>query len=196
MIEDLARLLPKSLLRRSGRVFYSGRKAFETPSQLYVLGMNPGGSPDEHSDDTLASHTKWILKSAPENWSAYRDEAWGGTKPGRWRPPGTAPMQLRMQHLIRRLQVDPGDVPASNIVFVRSERKATLEGDFSILASQCWSLHEAAIENLRVRVIVCLGTDAGQVVVSRVGANNLVDEFARRRTIVAGQVAHTLIGVG
>ena len=180
MIEDLAKLLPKPLLRRSGRTFYSGRKAFGKRSNLYVVGMNPGGNPIEHSDDTLSSHTNWILNSAPDNWSAYRDEPWGGSKPGTWRSPGTAPMQLRMQHLFRRLQVDPGDVPASNIVFVRSERKATLEGDFSTLASQCWPFHEAVIENLKVRVIVCLGTDAGQVISGRLGANSLVDEFVEK----------------
>lgn len=180
MIEDFAKLLPKPLLSRSGRVFYSGRIAFESVSNLYIVGMNPGGSPSEYRDDTVSSHTKQILNSAPDNWSAYRDERWGGRKPGTLRPPGTAPMQLRMQHLFQRLQVDSGEVPASNIVFLRSERKATLEGDFSTLASQCWSFHAAVIESLRVRVIVCLGTDAGEVVRGRVGAVNLVDEFVEK----------------
>ena len=179
MIEGFAKLLPKPLLSRSGRAFYSGRNAFETPSNLYIVGVNPGGRPSEHRE-TVSVHTNWILNSAPDNWSAYRDEQWGGNKPGTLRPRGTAPMQLRMQHLFRRLQVDPGEVPASNIVFARSERKATLEGDFSTLASQCWPFHEAVIEKLKVRVIVCLGTDAGQVILGQLGANSLVDEFVEK----------------
>ncbi len=180
MIEDLAKLLPKMLLNKSGRVFYSGRTAFDTPSNLYIVGLNPGGRPRELKDNTVLSHTEWILNDASDNWSAYRDESWGGRRPGELRPPGTAPMQVRMRHLFRKMQVDPGDVPASNVVFVRSERKATLEGDFSTLASQCWAFHAAVIENLNVRVIVCLGGDAGQVVLDRVGTANLVDEFVEK----------------
>ena len=180
MIEDFAELLPKSLLNKSGRVFYSGRSAFETPSNLYIVGLNPGGHPRELRDDTVSSHTEWTLNNAPNNWSAYRDEPWGGRKPGTLRPPGSAPMQLRMQHLFRRLQVDPGDVPASNIVFMRSERKATLEGDFTTLVSQCWQFHQAVIESLKTRVIVCLGTDAGQAILGQVGPLEPVDEFFER----------------
>ena len=180
MIEDLAKLVPQAHLNRSGRAFYSGRKAFSTVSELYVIGLNPGGSPEDHSADTLSSHTEWVLNSAPDNWSAYRDEEWAGRSSGSTRPPGTAPLQKRMQHLFQRLGVNPGEVPASNIVFIRSERKATLEGDFSRLASECWPFHQAVIESLKIRVVVCLGGDAGEEVRTRIGAVTPVGEFIEK----------------
>ena len=41
-IESFATLVPCDLLDRSGKVFYSGRAAFSTPSDVYLLGYNPG----------------------------------------------------------------------------------------------------------------------------------------------------------
>ena len=84
-------------------------------------------------------------------WSAYRDESWTGLTPG------TATLQRRMLHMFRKLNLNPGEVPASNLVFVRSERKAKLSGEFSQLAKECWTFHEAVVNKLRVRVILCLG---------------------------------------
>ena len=171
MIQDFAKLVPKTLMNRSGKVFYSGRNAFEPPSELYVLGINPGGAPDDYKSETVSSHTKWLLKSGPSDWSAYRDETWAG------RPAGTASMQPRLLHMFRRLGLNPGDVAASNLVFVRSVRKATLKGDFSRLALQCWPFHRAVMEKLRVRVVLCLGADSGNWVREQVGARTLEDEF-------------------
>ena len=171
MIQDFVRLIPRSLTNTSGKVFYSGRRAFESQSGLYVLGVNPGGDPQEQSDETVSSHTNSVLHSEPENWSAYRDESWGG------RPPGTVRMQPRMLHLFRRLGVDPGEVPASNVVFVRSGRKANLKGDFSQLAMECWPFHQAVVQQLGVRVILCLGQDPGDWVRDRFLTQTQVDEF-------------------
>ena len=53
MIEDFAKLIPDSIMHRSGKAFYSGRLAFSSPSGLYVLGVNPGGDPEEYPDETV-----------------------------------------------------------------------------------------------------------------------------------------------
>ena len=148
MIRDFAKLIPKSLSNRCGRVFYSGRSAFDSPSQLYILGINPGGDPRNHKAETVSSHTEWIRCTAPENWSAYRDESWEGCRPGR------AKVQLRVLHLIQELGLDPGKVPASNVVFQRSKSKPRPKEKFELLASECWPFHEAVIRDLEVRVIL------------------------------------------
>ena len=44
MIEEFIELIPQSLYGESGAAFYSGRRAFSAPSDLYILGANPGGS--------------------------------------------------------------------------------------------------------------------------------------------------------
>ena len=174
MIDELVRLIPNSLANESGSVFYSGRQAFRWPSDLYILGLNPGGRVEDHADETVSWHTNRILKREPDNWSAYRDESWEGTVPG------TAPMQRRMLHLFARIGRDPGLVPASNVIFLRSSREAELQGDTQELAARCWPLHEKAIDMLSVRVIVCLNQTAASWVCEQFRARTQVDEFTER----------------
>ena len=154
MIEDFAKLIPKSQRKRSGKAFYSGRRAFETQSNVYIIGINPGGSPDDHPDETVSTHTAQVLNGELENWSAYRDESWSG------RVPGTAPLQQSLLQLIEGLNMDPGEVPASNLFFVRSSELKKIEGDEKVLAAQCWPFHQSVIYDLRVRVVVCFGKEA------------------------------------
>ncbi len=171
MIEDLARHIPTSLLDRSGKVFYSGRLAFGTPSELYMLGVNPGGGPQELQAETVASHSEEVLQQLPDDWSAYRDESWSG------KSPGTRGMQPRVLHLLRNLKLNPGQVPASNLVFVRSRREQQLEGNFRELARECWPFHQNVIENLKIRVVICFGQTAGKWVCDELGAHTQVAEF-------------------
>lgn len=161
-------------MNRSGSVFYSGRQAFEPPSELYILGLNPGGDVQDHATETVSWHTNRVLRREPDNWSAYRDESWEGAVPGKAR------MQRRMLYLFKRIGHDPGQVPASNIVFLRSSREASLEGDVQELADQCWPLHREVIDTLRVRVIVCLNKKAAKWVRDQVSAYDPVDEFTER----------------
>ncbi len=174
MIEDFARLIPRSLMNRSGKAFYSGRSAFERPSELYILGLNPGGHVQDYATETVARHTNSLLETEQHNWSAYRDESWGGALPGTHR------MQRRMLHLFRQLDLDPGVVPASNLIFLRSSREDELEGDVQELASQCWPFHESVIEKLGVRVVVCLHKTTTGWVCDQVGAHTQMDEFIER----------------
>src|SRR4051794_40327822 len=82
MIDELFRSVPVELLNESGTVFYSGRDAFSNPSGLYVLGLNPGGSPVDQARETPSWHTNRVLHQEPNNWSAYRDESWEGAHAG------------------------------------------------------------------------------------------------------------------
>jgi hypothetical protein len=173
MIDKFAALIPQSLLTHSGSVFYSGRKAFSTPSPLYILGLNPGGSPKEQAAETVEWHTKKVLNEAAD-WSAYKDERWLGNSPG------TVGMQPRVLHLLRRLNLEPRNVPASNVVFVRSAREKDINNRFRQLAELCWPFHQAVIERLGVRVVLCFGQRSRSWVRERLNANNPVDRFVEK----------------
>ena len=171
-IEDFANLVPVSLATQSGKAFYSGRNAFSSLTQLYVLGVNPGGSPVNYPTETVGGHTQMILGMSNPDWSAYRDEAWEGM------PPGTFGMAPRILHLFMQLGLDPGNVPASNLAFVRSKTEAAM-GAVAMqgLADQCWAFHDAVINKLKPKVVLCLGQTAGMYVRAKVGANKLQGEF-------------------
>ena len=163
--------IPAALLPRSGKVFYSGRSAFSKQSSIYMLGVNPGGDPVESVSETVASHTAAVWSEYADDWSAYRDEAWKGFKPGTY---GMAP---RILHLCEKLDMNPGQVPASNLVFARSRREADMGAEMKVLANMCWPFHEFVIQQVRPRVVLCFGKTAGVFVCRKLGASTLHSEF-------------------
>lgn len=163
-IELLQRKIPTELLDQSGSVFYSGRAAFSGTKELYLIGLNPGGDPEMLKECTIQHHTMNLLANTPDNWSAYRDECWGNSEPG---TKGLAP---RVLHVLRQLSLDPGLVPASNLIFQRTRRASHLINKFE-LASKCWPFHEEAISILQPKVILCFGKEAGNFVSRAVGAH-------------------------
>jgi hypothetical protein len=166
--------IPPNLMGESGKVFYSGRSAFSRPSTLYVLGVNPGGDPESYAHETVRSHTRRVIQDLPADWSAYRDESWEGATPGSH---GMAP---RVLHLFAKLGLDPACVPASNLIFVRSRREEQIKHRLAELSDQCWAFHALVIEKLKPRVILCLGTSAGDHVRGKLGAHRLVDQFVEQ----------------
>ena len=155
-------------------MFYSGRDAFASPASLYVLGVNPGGAPENYKTETVGSHTRQVLYALPANWSAYRDESWEGSTPGTF---GMAP---RILHLFRRLDLEPGLVPASNLFFVRSRRELHIKERQASLADLCWPFHALVIQELKPRVVLCLGGTAGAYVRQKLGANRSTGRFVER----------------
>jgi hypothetical protein len=169
---EFANLVPRSLYQRSGSVFYSGRGAFSKSSPLYILGLNPGGSPIDQAHETVEQDlADW--HDLPERWSAYRDESWRG------RTPGSYGMQPRVLHLLKSLDLHPHDVPASNVVFVRSNREATLS-EKSALLQKCWPVHNAVIKRLGVKTTICFGGTAGGSLRELTGAHRKIAEFVEQ----------------
>ena len=168
MIEHFAERIPESMRHRNGRVFYSGREAFSSSSPLYVLGINPGGDPATHTGDTVELHTDKVLHRCPENWSAYRDERWHGL-------PGTSGIQPSMLHLFDVVGYDPGAVPASNVLFLRSSNYQKYPGDRDVHASECWAFHESVIHELSISVVVIVGKKLKPFVLDRLNACELVE---------------------
>lgn len=150
-----AGLVDRRIRDRSGAVFYSGRTAFTGPRSLYLLGLNPGGSPAAQAAETVERDlVDW--SRGPERWSAYTDRSWRGSEPG------TYGIQPRIRHMFDRLGLDLRDIPASNVVFVRTNSEAALAAGKHELLGRCWPVHRAVIETLGVSTILCLGGTAGR----------------------------------
>jgi Uracil DNA glycosylase superfamily len=171
MFEQLLHFVPPRLAARSGKVFYSGRQAFSQPSDLYVLGLNPGGDPHANAEETVASHTLQVASLLPADWSAYRDESWEGSRPGTWG------MQPGVLHMFGALGIQPGGVPCSNLVFPRSRSAAELKKELPSLVEMCWPFHLKVIELVKPKAIVCFGQDAGKIVCQLLSAGELCGEF-------------------
>jgi uracil-DNA glycosylase len=107
----------------------------------------------------------------PQRWSRYLDESWAGHSPG------THGMQPRMRHMFDALGFDLRQIPASNVVFVRTTSEADLRAEATEFLNRCWQFHETVIRQLGVRILVCLGGTAGQWVCSKVGAHKLLDTY-------------------
>lgn len=168
--KKIASLIPAALSKRSGSVFYTGPSAFESPSRIYILGLNPGGDPVAQSDETIERDVaEWL--AGPPNWSAYADESWQGA------PPGTWGMQPRMLHMFNRVGLDARSVPASNVVFVRSRDERAIAAEKAELLRLCWPVHQAVIDSLGVDAIICLGNTAGKWVRGQVGATDRFDSY-------------------
>jgi len=170
---QFTRLVDPTLLGRSGSVFYTGRAAFSNPARLYILGLNPGGSPESQAGETIGRDLEdWAR--LPARWSAYKDGSWQGATPGTWG------MQPRILHMLDKLGLDPYDIPASNVVFVRSSSESHLAREKSGLLERCWPVHRAVIERLGASTLLCLGGTAGRWVRNYLQADKLQNRFRER----------------
>ena len=170
MINEALARLPETILSRSGAVFYSGRGAFSLPRRLYILGLNPGGSPQQEQTQTVGRDIEQWSRMPPI-YSRYVDESWCG------KAPGTHGMQPKIRHMFEKLGIDPRCVPASNLVFVRSNNEASVAAETSELMHVCWPVHRAVIDAVRADTILCLRGTAGQWVRHEMGASQRIDSF-------------------
>lgn len=168
MIAYLSTLISPRLSDVSGKAFCSGREAFRRAGGIYVLGCNPGGDPLAHPQETVSAHTGFVLSAAPDLWSAFLDERWQGR--------GSV-MQARLQHLFRRLELDPRLVPSSNLVFTRSRQGDDLGPQAHALIDLCWPFHRAVIDRIGPKAIICLGGKCARVVRKKIGGE-LIDAFS------------------
>lgn len=169
-IDEALAAMPPALTARSGSVLYTGPTAFAAPTDLYILGLNPGGSPIAQGEETVARDlADWRALSG--QWSAYVDESWQD------KAPGTHGMQPRIRHMFEQLGRDLRATPASNVVFVRSANEAALAAEKHAMINQCWPVHDAVIRELGIRTILCLGTTAGTWVREQIGATRPIGSF-------------------
>lgn len=162
---------------KSGAVLYSGRSAFESPSDFYILGLNPGGDPDSLSDKTICSNINYMYKN--KDWSSFEDEEWSFFRKERMYRygAGLAPMQRRVRYLAGRVGFCLRCTPVSNVIFERSRREIDISSGIIKNLESCWRFHEAVIQELKIQVVICLGKTAGHWVRKMVGADFCVDCF-------------------
>ncbi len=172
-IEKALAQLPPDILHSSGSVFYSGKEAFSGSKRLYILGLNPGGDPEAQRQNTVALHLAGYSKR-DAHWSEYADERWEGRKPG------THGIQPQILHLLRSLNYDAQLTPASNVVFVRTRNEVSLKVQKGRLLNLCWPVHQAVIETLGIKVVLCLGKTAGSWVCSKLNAHKPVGSFVEK----------------
>jgi uracil-DNA glycosylase len=91
-------------------------------------------------------------------------------------------MQPRVLHMFKQLGLNPDDVPASNVVFVRSNREAALAAEKNELLASCWPVHDAVINKMGVKTIACFGRTAGRWVRGLLAANEKVGEFVEQNS--------------
>lgn len=174
MIEEFAKVIPETLLSKSGSVFYSGRNAFKGEKKLYILGLNPGGS-DKNVVQTIGIHTDYVLNVKNDDWSEYKDESWGER-----RPAGTHGLQPRILHLFHNLGISPYEVPSSNLCFVRSRNEHLISKELKNYAEQCWKFHEKVINELGIRVILCFGKTVGNYVRNKLSGNEFLESVTEK----------------
>lgn len=168
--DDFADRVADQLRSEPGSVFYSGRGAFSRPTDLYILGLNPGGLPTPDQAETIGRNLEnWAR--LPDYYSAYCDDCWEGAEAGQHG------MQPRVRHLFEQLGRDLRKTPASNVVFVRSRSEAHLQGRKAELLDRCWPVHDAVIRRLGIRTVLCFGATAGSWTRQALEANHRIDQF-------------------
>ena len=173
--QDFARRIPESLKQKTGYVFFSGRTAFSKQSDLYILGINPGGEdPTDTPDTSLDSRIKEVLYNKKDDWAALKDDCWCGRCEVL---PCTHFLQRNLRHLIKQAGMNPRDVLVSEVVFRTSRGLATLDGKYEDYADLSWPFHKAVIDTLGIRVIAVYGKPSGEYVRKRLNARNQSDEF-------------------
>ena len=172
-LKTFSRLVPDSLLDCSGEVFYSGGAAFSGSRDVYLLGYNPGSDPsvERQAGDELNTVRSSIEKAC--NWSSDRFSLYFEE----WEKGRSQTMQRGIERFFAKSGLDPCLTPSSNCIFVRSPDirsmpKATRQG----LEDACWQFHQAVIEQLGVKAILCMGGDAYEAVRRRFRITNQVDE--------------------
>ena len=173
-VDRLAALIPDELMDVPGHAFYSGEAGFAGRSRLYLLAENPGSDGMETVRQQLLH-----LREGPSAYSAYATHT--------WKPAGR--IDHSVLHLLRRLSLNPTEVPASCLIFGRTRGESDLAGSFDRLADLCWPFHQMVVGNLGVDVVVCFGKKTGAYVRRRFDAHEQIDQFVERNN--RGWTSHT-----
>lgn len=144
-VSDVGRLLDKAaVLSRSGGILYSASHTL-TKGDLYILGLNPGGSEGPRiSEDLVALPTKID--------NSYLDESWRGYAPGE------APLQRRIKKLVESVGTELSNVCASNLIFMRSQDAKGIE--YPNDADICWSVHKKVLDIVQPKLIIAFGNSS------------------------------------
>lgn len=144
-------------LQASGAVFYSGPQALMACSPYYLMGLNPGGSPEKQKWENIeASLSHWEARIGNDKpWSEYLDGVWSDDE-----DPvnaGKSQHQINIQYLCESiLQCDINSVFAANAIFPRGVPDSFGHD----LLSRSWVVHSRLLKAVQPKFLLCLGNDS------------------------------------
>ena len=135
---------------------------------MYLLGYNPGSDPGGNRPHKVRGTVEEACSRKADRFSLYYQD-WG---PGRRKD-----MQRSIKHFFLVSGLCPELTPSSNCIFVRSpDVRAIPSAERRHLEEACWPFHEAVIEQLGVRAILCMGGKAYEAVERRFRITGQIDE--------------------
>lgn len=158
-LDQIALLLGEDLIDEPGGLLNSAESTLRSdgPSDIYFLGLNPGGEVER--DYSILDGSPTIYESLAltrlgvsgwdQNWSRERASF----------EPGQAPIQLRFKHIARFLKIAYGDIFATNLIFARSRRFKALAGVKDRIEA-CLPIHKAMIDIVRPKRLWVMGNPA------------------------------------
>ena len=146
---------PAEMLRR-GVLLWPG--CVLAPVAPIPAGVQSGSEPksDNPSKPKLRTVEENIeyVREKTEYFSLYCDK---------WEEGRRSLMQQGLHHLFENTDLKPSTTPSSNCIFVRSSTASKLQNQRGLQES-CWPFHKAVIERLGVKLILCLGAKARDIV--------------------------------
>jgi len=126
-------------------------------ARVAFIGLNPGGSAVDVEQSVFAM---------PAGKSAYVDESWGG------RPAGQNPLQRQVQALFARLDVEPSEVLAGNLVPFRSPNWASIGDpkDSLVFGKALWG---RILKQAAPSVVITMSGDTTEAVADILGIASL-----------------------
>lgn len=132
------------ILEKKGELIYSSHETLKK-GDIYLLGLNPGGE----GFITINNHLEELLEKTT---NSYLDESWEN-RITVW-PKGQAPLQKRVDYLLKRLGYKTKEVCATNLIFVTSRSADDINYG---LAGYCWRFHELILKIIQPKIILCFG---------------------------------------
>jgi hypothetical protein len=141
---EQARRILTPILNMSGTVLYSSAATLRK-GDLYILGLNPGGDPEDMKNDTI--------EKSLNGFCDYKDnayyEAWDKYAKGEH------PLQKNVKWLVDQLGYNLREVCASNLIFARSRGASGL--GYLALADICWPVHELILQCVEPKCLIVFG---------------------------------------
>lgn len=156
--------LLEPMLRKPGAVLSTPVSNVKL-APVYVMGLNPGGSPADNSTAIIDNI------APPEGQSYYTHECWNKhccePQPcshldnGMIRPSARVNHQRNLQLIAEALGTPLIELISCNAIFAKSENLAKLKAQtgFSLTEwwRRCWPVHQFLLQKIRPRAIITLG---------------------------------------
>lgn len=143
------------LLDDSGGILLSSEATLESRSRsdIYFLGLNPGGAVDDHEHGDGFPSVFQSLALSRLGVSGW-DQDW--SRQGAVYAPGQAPMQRRFKHIAQRLGLAYGEILATNLVFARSRQFKDL-GDLEQQIERSLPIHRLMLDTVKPKRLWVMG---------------------------------------